>query len=284
MLNTRTAPSEREKGSHPSGGRMTPDADKKKRKQPSHHKEEQMRKPARIGILTVLVATLSSLVATTAATSGKLPELPKVPSAPSQPVAPNQVDAPKLRAGGTYQASLFPLALHISMPGGTWLGAQGRTLAKGISPTELGPFGWVEFYKPAPPNSAFGYIAMITAYGHTPSVAATVSGLRTRGHGATYQATSPAKLAGFSGIQFDGQINAENHHFIPFTPQSHAARFYPDIYTFEHGEVFRIIVLNVRGKTVVVLIDSAALPADQFPNYLTTEANQLLKTLRFPTS
>ena len=41
---------------------------------------------------------------------------------------------------------------------------------------------------------------IMTAYAATPSVAATVSGLRTRGHGATYQPTSAVKVGGFSGI------------------------------------------------------------------------------------
>jgi hypothetical protein len=47
------------------------------------------------------------------------------------------------------------------------------------------------------------------------------------------------------------------------------------------GEAFRIIVLNVRGKTVVVFIDSVALSADQFPAFL-IKADTILKSLRFP--
>lgn len=68
----------------------------------------------------------------------------------------------------------------------------------------------------------------MTAYARTPSVAATVTGLRTRGHGATYEPASPVKVAGLPGVQFDGQ---------------------------------RILT---AGKTVVVFLDSVALTADQF--------------------
>ena len=198
----------------------------------------------------------------------------------SQPVAPNQVNAPTVKAGATYQASLFPLALRVTVPSGTWRGAQGRSEKNGPNSVQPPAFGWIELYRPAPGDQASGYLAMIAAYGRTPSVAATVAGLRTRGHGATFQANTPVKFGGFSGIQFDGVITGPNHHFVPFTPRSSAARFYPDIYTFEGTEAFQIVVLNVRGKTVVVLIDSGALPADQFPAFL-PKADQILKSLRF---
>ena len=149
-------------------------------------------------------------------------------------------------------------------------------MTKGVSPTEQGPFGWVELVQ------RLGAISIITAYGHTPSVAATVTGLRTRGRGATYEPTSPVKLAGFSGSTFDGQVVGATHYFIPFTPPSGAARFVPDSYELGSGDVFRVIVLDVRGKTVVVCIDSVALPADEFPAFL-DEADSVLASLKFPT-
>lgn len=234
-----------------------------------------MRRP-----LFLMIIGAATCCAATAAAIGMTRQLPKVSSESSQPVAPNQVDAPTVKAGATYQASLFPLAVRVAVPSGTWRGAQGRSLAKGVTSTEQGPFGWVELYRPAPGDQASGYLAMIAAYGRAPSVAATVSGLRTRGHGATFQANTPVKVGGFSGIQFDGVITGPNHHFVPFTPRSSAARFYPDMYTFEGTEAFRIVVLNVRGKTVVVFIESGALPADQFSAFL-LKADQILKSLRF---
>jgi len=42
-----------------------------------------------------------------------------------------------------------------------------------------------------------------------------------------------------------------------------------------------VIVLNVRGKTVVIYIENVALPANQFPAFL-TKANRILGSLRFP--
>ncbi len=126
----------------------------------------------------------------------------------------------------------------------------------------------------------------MTAYTGTPSVARTVNVLRTRGHGATYEPSAPVTLAGFTGIQFDGRITgAKNvdhtgHFFIPFSPVSHAAKYYPDEYSV-YGDVFRVLVLDVRGKTVVVYIENVALPPQGFPAFL-TKAEQMLGSLRFP--
>src|SRR5262249_29369823 len=115
------------------------------------------------------------------------------------------------------------------------------------------------------------------------SVAATVAQLRAGAPTATYQATTPVRLAGFAGSEFDGEVTGKSHVFVPFTPlRVGAAAFYPDGYEFDHGEVFRIVVLDVRGRTVVLLLENAALPADQFPAFLTA-ANGLLHSLTFPT-
>ncbi len=147
-------------------------------------------------------------------------------------------------------------------------------------------FGWVHFGRGSASGFKQGLISIMTAYGRTPSVAATVNVLRTRGHGATYEATTTVKLAGYSGIQFDGQITGTKnydhigHLFIPFSPKSTAAKYYPDEYGV-YGDVFRVIVLSVRGKTIVIYIENVALPADQFPTFL-NKADQVLNSLRFP--
>jgi hypothetical protein len=60
------------------------------------------------------------------------------------------------------------------------------------------------------------------------------------------------------------------------------AKWYPDNYGMGQGKVFRIIALNVHGKTVVVYLENAELPADQFEAFL-TRAGTLLKTLKFAT-
>jgi hypothetical protein len=122
----------------------------------------------------------------------------------------------------------------------------------------------------------------MSAYGRTPSVAATVNSLRTRGHGTTYEATAPVTLAGFTGLQFDGKLVGPKHLFVPFSARTHKAAYFPDGIGLEgNDQVFRFIVLNVRGKTVVLYINNFLLPADQFPAFL-TKASKILAALRFP--
>jgi hypothetical protein len=191
-----------------------------------------------------------------------------------------------LHARATYRASLFPIALRVTPPSGGWAGTQwksGDQYFRGGKPPN---FGWVHFGRGSASGFKQGLISIMTAYGRTPSVAATVNVLRTRGHGATYEATTTVKLAGYSGIQFDGQITGTKnydhigHLFIPFSPKSTAAKYYPDEYGV-YGDVFRVIVLSVRGKTIVIYIENVALPADQFPTFL-NKADQVLNSLRFP--
>ena len=131
-----------------------------------------------------------------------------------------------------------------------------------------------------------GLISIMTAYTRTPSVSATVNVLRTRGHGASYEPSTPVTVAGYHGIEFDGQIvGAKNvdhsgHFFVPFSPSSHAAGYFPDEYPV-YGDVFRILVLDVRGRTVVVYVENVGLPAAQFPAFL-AKADLILENLRFP--
>ena len=202
----------------------------------------------------------------------------------------------RLRARRTYQATKFPFPIRLTPPDASWSGAQWKTgrlypafaerlgIADGGDPPH---FGWVAVAHAgssltAPP---LGLVTIVTANARTPSVAATVRSLRTRGHGATYGPTSRVTIAGFRGTQFDGEIVGPKrdhigHIFIPFTPSTHGAHYYPDEYPV-YGDVFRISVLNVHGKSVVVFAENAALPADQFPAFL-TKTNQILASLRFP--
>lgn len=237
------------------------------------------RKATAVALLGVAAVCLASI----AAAAGKLPEIPE-----SYLLTPAGRLTP-LRAGVTYQATQLPIALRLKSPNRGWSGAQwtsGDHYFQGGGPPH---FGWVHIgHQPLtltePP---LGLITIMTAYGRTPSVAATVNVLRTRGHGATYEATTPVKLAGFSGIQFDGQaVGATQpscscrHFFIPFSTSSHSAGYFPDEYPV-YGNAFRVIVLNVRGKTVVVYIENVALPVEQFPAFL-SKADRLLALLRFP--
>jgi hypothetical protein len=190
-----------------------------------------------------------------------------------------------LKAHTTYQSSLFPIAIRIT-PSAGWSGAQwksGTDYFRGGGPPN---FGWVHNGHVGTTDVPQGLISIMTAYAHTPSVAATVNTLRTRGRGATYEATTPAKLGGFSGVQFDGKIvgvkNFDHigHYFIPFSPKSSAAKYYPDEYGV-YGDVFRVIILDVRGKTLVIYIEHPV--ASRFPGFL-TQANTILQSLRFPAS
>ncbi len=191
-----------------------------------------------------------------------------------------------LHAGTTYQASLFPIPLRVRVPTLGWSGVQWKSGSDYFRGGGLPNYGWVHFARGAIGIPQGGLISIMTAYTRTPSVTRTVNVLRTRGHGATYEPTSPVTLAGFSGIQFDGRITgAKNfdhtgHYFIPFSPVSHAAKYYPDEYPV-YGDVFRVLVLDVRGKAIVVYLENVALPPEQFPAFL-TKAGQLLGSLRFP--
>jgi hypothetical protein len=189
-----------------------------------------------------------------------------------------------LKAHTTYQGSLFPIAIRIT-PSTGWSGAQwksGKVYFHGGGPPN---FGWVHIGH-GTTGVPQGLISIMTAYAHTPSVAATVNTLRTRGHGATYEPTTAIKLGGFSGVQFDGKIvgvkNFDHigHYFIPFSPKSGAAKYYPDEYGV-YGDVFRVIVLDVRSKTVVIYIEHPV--ASRFAGFL-AQANTLLKSLKFPGS
>lgn len=191
-----------------------------------------------------------------------------------------------LRAGVTYAASQFPIPLRLKPPAG-WSGAQWKQ-GSAYFRAGGGPpfFGWVALGRGSTKAIPQGGLVIMTAYARTPSVAATVAVLRTRGHGATYEEPSAVKLAGFSGIQFDGKIvGAKNqdhigHFFIPFSPPSTAARYYPDEYPV-YGDAFRVTVLNVRGKTVIIVVENVALPVTQFPAFL-VRTDLILKTLKFP--
>ena len=97
----------------------------------------------------------------------------------------------------------------------------------------------------------------------------------------TYGRATRARIAGFPGWQIDGKVFGRfGHVFVPFSPKT-AGASPPDSYKLDKGERFRIIVLDVRGKSVVLLLESLKLPADQFPAFLTA-ADQILESLEFP--
>jgi hypothetical protein len=233
-----------------------------------------------IGVAAVCVSTVSAGTAVGAKRAAP-------PDIPQSYIFTGPGKFARLKAGTTYGASQFPIALRVTPPDGTWWSAQWKSGSNYFTGGGPPNFGWVHLAKTSgaktPPS---GMISIMAAYAHTSSVTATVNVLRSRGHGAAYDPTAPTKLAGYSGVQFDGRITGGHnfdhigHFFIPFSPASHAAKYYPDEYGV-YGDVFRVIVVNVRGHTVVVYIENARLPADQFSAFL-DDAAKILATLRFP--
>ena len=124
-------------------------------------------------------------------------------------------------------------------------------------------------------------ITIETAYGSTPSVATILARLRSARPEAIYGKTTPVSVAGFPGWQIDGKmLGTSGHVFRPFRPGSHPVTS-PDSYTLDRGERFRLIVLDVRGTRVVLFLESAKLPAKEFPIFLEA-ASRILGSLEFP--
>jgi hypothetical protein len=194
--------------------------------------------------------------------------------------------AAPLRAGASYGASLFPIGIRVRVKGGGWSGVQwksGSVYFHGGGPPN---YGWVHLLRGPAAGIPQGLVSIMTAYGKTPAVAATVHVLRTRGRGAAYGEAVPVTLAGFPGIRFDGRVTGRKnfdhvgHVFVPFSPPSGAARYYPDEYPV-YGDVFRVIVLDVRGRAVVIYVENAGLPASRFSAFL-AKGETILRTVRFP--
>jgi hypothetical protein len=218
--------------------------------------------------LPFLSSIAALCIVTAAGAAGSAPELPPLPS--------DDVNARPVSAGVTYAAHSFPIALRITPPDGTWLAGQWS-----VATTKRGSFGYTEFMH-GPPSAPNGAISMVTSPDPTPSVAASVAQLRGTA-GVTYGPPTFVRLGGFSGSQFDAHVGPKARIFVPLSPPSHKAVYHPDGYRFDAGEVLRLIVLDVRGKTVVLLIENAALPAEQFPQFL-GQAHALLASLRFPSA
>jgi hypothetical protein len=195
---------------------------------------------------------------------------------------------------GVYQASSFPIALRLTVSAG-WNGAQWK--ANQWSPQEIERrhlkcprvcqppyYGWVAIAKgglsaKGPPQAL---ILIMTGFDRTPSVANTLVALH-RPSDVSYEQTTRVALAGTTGMQFAGQtVGGANRFFTPFSPPSHgAAGSTADAIEIDgSGHPFRVTVLSVRGKTVVVLVGSLVLSPDDFQKFL-PQADRVLGSLRF---
>ena len=228
-------------------------------------------------VLLLFLAAVTGVIAG-GALSGDAPELPT-----SNLDTPAGHFAP-LRTGVTYRASSFPLPLRVTPSDGNWGGAQWTATSRGKP-----AFGWAAVGRP-PLDDPHGDIFIETAFGPTPSVSATIDRLRTGGShlpdshvgGVSFGEPRPARVAGYSGREFDGQVWGRfGKVLIPFSAPTHGASP-PDSFRLDQGEAFRVVALDVKGKTVVLFLESWKLPAQQFPAFVTS-AQRLLETLRFDT-
>ena len=235
---------------------------------------------ARLAVVAVLSTAVVNPVTSPAATPPGPADLPK-----SYLFTAAGTMTP-LHPGRTYEASEFPFPIRVTPPDAGWAGTQwrsGHDYFRGGGPPN---FGWVHLSRGSTGGVPRGLISVMSPYAATPSVASTVNVLRSRGRGAEYEPVSPVTVAGFHGRMFDGRIvGAKNrdhigHYFVPFAPPSHGSHYYPDEYPV-YGDVFRVIVLSVRHKTVVIYIENCALPEEQFPAFL-TKTGHVLASIRFP--
>ena len=196
----------------------------------------------------------------------------------------------KLQRGVVYRASDFPLALRVRAPDALWGGVQLRS----------GRFRFVQIFHlhaGSFPTAGRGDITFETATGRTPSIAATVSRLHSTPL-IKAGAITPIRLAGFSGKSFDAEIVGRDPgnrgiSLAPFTVNRHCGycevtmRGETQDYKFAgDGQLFRIIALGVRGKTVVIYLESGYAdqprfpPERSFPTFLPF-AKRMLSTLTF---
>jgi hypothetical protein len=243
--------------------------------------------------LTVL-AVASVLGGATIATASSLGDIynygdihESVGQSPPHPT--RQGDHPRFRQGVTYKANAVPLLITLRDRDGYWGGAQ----------FESGRFRFVQLFHSHrsgdPPLKGVGLITFEAATGATPSVAATVQHL----HGTPQidaGPITPASVAGFAGKQFDATIlgTAAGISLFPFTKDLHCGYCTQTMHgeTLDakfagKGTLFRIIVVGVRGKTVVIYLESLFAiqpkypPAKLFPMFL-PYAQKMLATVRFP--
>lgn len=253
-----------------------------------------------MGKRSLLVISLT-LLATSAAIAGSTPDLH---DAGDQHEGIGQGDTKPLQRGASYTASAFPVSVRVRPPDRLWGGVQFETGAyRFIQLNHLHASGTA-------PLHGVGYITLEAAKVATPSAATAIKRLRATPH---IQAgpIKPTRLAGLAGQEFDATIVGSDLSgtctggvkcpavvsFAPFLPNQHCgfcgdARFEPhretlDVKAAGKGQLFRIIALNVRGKTVIVYIESIYAaqpefpPAKLFPTFL-PYAQQMLAAISFP--
>jgi hypothetical protein len=211
----------------------------------------------------VLVAVAATTIAAGRATATSPPDIARSSNGHFEP----------LKAGTTYQATLFAPSTRVVPPGAGWAGAQHRSHG----------YDWIVLTW----HDA-GCVCMISAPASTQTFARTVQRLRTeRTTGPVGMTVGPVvavTIAGFPGKQFDGTVTGQyGHTFVPFSgASSGASSSAGDHDRLPRNTAFRIIVLNVRGKQIFFELDHGEKRGRFDPGFLAV-ATQLVRALKFPT-
>jgi len=176
-----------------------------------------------------------------------------------------------------YEARSFPIGVRITLPAGEWAGAQWTTRSSHGQPA----FGWLAIGQ-LPLNNPRGLLTMETAFGPTPSAPTILGRLRSGRAEAVFEKTRRVALAGFPGWLVEGRVvGSSGHGFVPFTPGSGGERA-PGAFMVGSGERFRVIVLDVRGKSVVLFLESLKLRPQAFHAFTTMADRIVADSLEFP--
>ncbi|HXH96049.1 MAG TPA: hypothetical protein VNH40_02470, partial [Gaiellaceae bacterium] len=204
-----------------------------------------------------------------------------------------QTDTKDLQQGRTYTASRFAIRVRVQSPDALWGGGQ----------IESGSYRFIQVNHlhatGTAPLTGVGYITIESATVSTPSAAEAIKRLHATPHIQAGPIT-PTRIAGFRGQAFDATITAEDRPgagglaLVPFTTDRHCGYCAKtlhgetkDVKVGKPGQRFRIIALNVRGKTVIVYLESIYAdqkkfpPAKLFPTFL-PYAQKMLANLSFP--
>ena len=202
-----------------------------------------------------------------------------------------------LQLGSVYTASTFPVALRIRPSDALWGGVQ----------LESGKYRFIQLAHQhasgTPPLTGVGYVTLESANGSTPSAATAIKRLHATPQIQAGPITS-TRVAGFTGQQFDATVVGVDHtrysprgaggiSLAPFTPNRHCGFCSKTMHGETQdtkfagtGQIFHIVALDVRGKTVVIYVESTYAiqpkypPTKTFPTFLPS-ARQLLAKVSF---
>jgi hypothetical protein len=198
-------------------------------------------------------------------------------------------DGRPLRPAVTYRAGRFPIPITVRPDGGLWEGSQ---FVHDDGPYEDvvlagGKVGYVELtHKNAHdargriPVWTRGLLLIETSFAPAPA-RATMARLRSRLGDVDAGVVTATRVAGFRGLQYDGRVTGSYHRFVPFSDSDGSKPSTDSLRLFRYQR-FRVIVLDVRGRAVVIYVQSAedVSKSTSFPRFL-PYADRMLASLRF---